>query len=176
TPDEIILNFANEENGYQMDEVRIAVSGATTTQNPLQLDLDGCTVADMAGREANLIAASQVWHRRRTTWETDIEGWVASRGDVVQISHDLTVWGYSGRLVGRSGTAVSLSQSVRTGCGTMMLRDPEGNMRTVVVAGDMDETDVVTITSDMTGLPLPGDAGFEDVPALDWAFFFDPLA
>src|SRR5690606_5489557 len=88
TPDEIILNFANEENGYQMDEVRVAVPGATTTQNPLQLDLDGCTVKDMAGREANLIAASQIWHRRRTTWETDIEGWVAHRGDVVQISHD----------------------------------------------------------------------------------------
>ena len=175
TPDEIVLNFANEERDYQMDEVRVAVPGATATNNPLQLDLDGCTVADMAGREANLIAASQVWHRRRTTWETDIEGWVASRGDVVQISHDLTVWGYSGRLMGRSGNQITLSQSIPTGSGTMMLRDPEGNMKTVVVAGDVD-TDTVTITSDMTGFPLPGDAGFEDVPALDWAFFFDPLA
>ncbi|MHA3905128.1 TipJ family phage tail tip protein [Castellaniella sp. WN] len=176
TPDEIILNFANEENGYQMDEVRVAVPGAATTNNPLQLDLDGCTVKDMAGREANLIAASQVWHRRRTTWETDIEGWVASRGDVVQISHDLTVWGYSGRLVGRSGNQIALSQSIPIGSGTMMLRDPEGNMKTVSVVGATEETDLVTITTDMTGFPLPGDAGFEDVPALDWAWFFDPLA
>jgi predicted phage tail protein len=175
TPDEIVLNFANEERDYQMDEVRVAVPGATATNNPLQLDLDGCTVADMAGREANLIAASQVWHRRRTTWETDIEGWVASRGDVVQISHDLTVWGYSGRLTGRSGNQITLSQSIPTGSGTMMLRDPEGNMKTAVVVGDVD-TDTVTITTDMTGFALPGDAGFEDVPALDWAFFFDPLA
>ncbi|MFV0284750.1 MAG: host specificity protein J [Castellaniella sp.] len=176
TPDEIVVNFANEERDWQMDEVRVVVPGATTTNNPLQLDLDGCTVAEMAGREANLIAASQVWHRRRTTWETDIEGWVASRGDVVQISHDLTVWGYSGRLGARSGNQITLSQSIPTGSGTMMLRDPEGNMKTVVVTGAMDETDVVTITSDMTGFPLPGDEGFEDVPALDWAFFFDPLA
>jgi hypothetical protein len=176
TPDEIVLNFANEDRDYQMDEVRVAVPGATTTNNPLQLDLDGCTVADTAGGEANLIAASQVWHRRRTTWETDIEGWVASRGDVVQISHDLTVWGYSGRLVGRSGNQITLSQSIPTGSGTMMLRDPEGNMKTVVVAGIATDTDTVTITSDMTGFALPGDAGFEDVPALDWAFFFDPLA
>jgi len=175
TPDEIVVNFANEDRDWQMDEVRATVPGATTANNPLQLDLDGCTVADMAGREANLIAASQVWHRRRTTWETDIEGWVASRGDVIQISHDLTVWGYSGRLVARSGNQITLSQSIPAGSGTMMLRDPEGNMKTVVVTGTMDETDTVTITSDMTGFPLPGDEGFEDVPALDWAFFFDPL-
>lgn len=176
TPDEIVVNFANEDRDYQMDEVRVAVPGATTTNNPLQLDLDGVARADQAGREANLIAASQVWHRRRTTWETDIEGWVASRGDVVQVSHDLTVWGYSGRLVGRSGNQITLSQTIPTGSGTMMLRDPEGNMKTVVVAGIVGETDMVTITSDMTGFPLPGDEGFEDVPALDWAFFFDPLA
>lgn len=176
TPDEIILNFANEENGYQMDEVRVMVPGATTTNNPLQLDLDGCTVKDMAGREANLIAASQAFHRRRTTWETDIEGLVAHRGDVVQISHDLTVWGYSGRLAGRSGNQIMLSQSIPMGSGTMLLRDPNGNMKTVTVTGAVEDTDLVTITTDMTGFPLPGDAGFEDVPALDWAFFFDPMA
>lgn len=178
TPDEIVVNFANEKRDWQMDEVRVAVPGATTTNNPLQLDLDGCTVAEMAGREANLIAASQVWHRRRTTWETDIEGWVASRGDVVQISHDLTVWGYSGRLTGRLGNQITLSQSVPTGSGTMMLRDPEGNMKTVTVAGDLDETDIVTITTDVEDFPLPGDLvddRGDPLPALDWAFFFDPL-
>src|SRR5690606_5744715 len=103
TADEIVLNFINPARNWQMDEVRVKVPGATTTNNPLQLDFDGCTNPVMAGREANLLAASQAWHRRRVTWETDIEGWVANRGDVVQISHDLTVWGYSGRLTGRSG-------------------------------------------------------------------------
>lgn len=175
TADEIVGNFINPARDWQMDEVRVRVPGATTTNNPLQLDLEGCTNPEMAGREVNLLAASQVWHRRRVTWETDVEGWVANRGDVVQISHDLTVWGYSGRLLGRSGNQIMLSQSIPTGSGTMMLRDPEGNMRTVIVSGDMLETDTVTITSDMTGFPLPGDEGFEGVAPMDWAFFFDPL-
>lgn len=175
TADEIVLNFINPDRNWQMDEVRVKVPGATTTNNPLQLDFDGCTNPVMAGREANLLAASQVWHRRRVTWETDIEGWVANRGDVVQMSHDLTVWGYSGRLTGRSGNEITLSQSIPTGSGTMMLRDPEGNMRTVTVTGSAGETDTVTITSDMTGFPLPGDPGYESVAALDWAWFFDPL-
>lgn len=173
--DEFVLNFANEERNYDMDEVRVRVPGEATTNNPLQLDFDGCTNHEMAGREANLLAASQVWHRRRVSWETDIEGWVAGRGDVVQMSHDLTVWDYSGRLMGRSGNTITLSQSIPIGSGTMMIRDPEGLMKMVTVAGPVDETDTVTITTDMTGFQLPGDEGYETCEALDWAFFFDPM-
>ncbi|GEM_PF-2487537 len=176
TPDEIILNFANKARDYKVDEVRVKVPGATATLNPLRLDLEGCTDADMAGREANLIAASQIWHRRRVSWETDVEGWIASRGDVVEISHDLTVWGYSGRLLDCDGMTLLLSQHIPTGSGVMMLRDPEGNMKTLHVEGAESETDTVTITSDLEGFALPGDELFSDVPAMDWAYFFDPLA
>ncbi len=175
TVDEIIGNFVNEKT-WQMDEVRVRVPGATSSNNPLQLDFDGFTNVDGVGREVNLLAASQIWHRRRVTWETDIEGWVANRGDVVQISHDLTVWGYSGRLMGRSGNQITLSQSIPTGSGTMLLRDPEGKMKTVTVTGSAAETDTVTIATDMSDFPLPGDAGFEDIAPMDWAWFFDPLA
>lgn len=176
TPDEIILNFTNKDRDYQMDEVRVKVPGATTALNPLQLDLDGCVDVGMAGREANLIAASQIWHRRRISWETDIEGWVASRGDVVELSHDLTVWGYSGRLLDCNGTNLRLSQHIPTGTGTMLLRDPSGNMKMVRVEGGDGETDEVTIVSDLDGFPLPGSVGWESIPAMDWAFFFDPHA
>ena len=175
--DEIVVNFANEARDYQMDEVRVTVPGATTTTNPLQLDFEGCTNATMAGKKANLLAASQIWHRRRTSWETDIEGWTANRGDVVQISHDLTVWGYSGRLYGRSGSVITLDKYIPSdGTGTLMLRDPEGNMRTVSVVSTVGDVDEMTITGDLKGLPLPGDEGFEGIPAKDWAWFFDPLA
>lgn len=174
--DEVVLNFVNEDKNYEMDEVRVAVPGATTSTNPIQLDLDGCTRASMAGRDANLIAASQVWHRRRTSWETDIEGWIAGRGDVVQISHDLMVWGYSGRLLSRDGNTITLSQHVPSGgSGTLLLRGPENQMKTVSVTSAAGDVDVLMITSDMTGFPLPGDAGYEDIPEVDWAWFFDPL-
>lgn len=177
TADEIVLNFTNPARNWQMDEVRVRVPGATTTNNPLQLDFDGCTNPAMAGREANLLAASQVWHRRRVSWETDIEGWVAGRGDVVQISHDLTVWGYSGRMLNRAGNVITLQNKVPSaGSGTMLIRGPEGQMKTVTVTSGVGEVDTVTITSDMTGFPLPGDVGYEDVPAVDWVWMFDPLA
>lgn len=172
--DEIVMNFVNPSREWQVDEVRVSVPGAVQKNNPLQLDLEGCTDAGMAGREANLMAASQVWHRRRTSWETDIEGWVAGRGDVVQISHDLTVWGYSGRLYDRTGNTITLDKFVPSdGAGTLMIRDPDGNMRTVSVTSVVGDVDSLTITNDMTGFALPGD--YPDVPAIDWAWFFDPL-
>lgn len=177
TADEIVLNFTNPARNWSMDEVRVRVPGATTTNNPLQLDFDGCTNPSMAGREANLLAASQIWHRRRVSWETDIEGWVAGRGDVVQISHDLTVWGYSGRVLARDGNVITLDKAIPSdGSGTMMIRGPENQMKVVSVTSSVGDVDALTITSDMTGFPLPGDAGYEDCANVDWAWFFDPLA
>lgn len=184
TVDEIVINFANAARNYQMDEVRARVPGAAATNNPLQLDLEGCTSADMAGREANLLAASQMWHRRRVTWETDIEGYVATRGDVVSFSHDLTVWGYSGRLMPGSRGAedgqlplMVLDGMVPTaGTGTVLLRGPEGQMRMVSVTSASGEVDQITVVTSLDGFPMPGDTGYEDAQPLDWAWQFDPMA
>lgn len=178
TVDEVVLNFVNKDNGWKMDEVRVRVPGASTTNNPLQLDLDGCTNKEMAGREANLIAASQLWKRRKITWETDIEGLVCTRGDVVSFSHDLTVWGYSGRLMpGSGGTLMKLQNLVPSaGTGTVMLRDPDGNMKVVTVSSDVGEVGELTIVTDLDGFPMPGDEGYEECSPFDWAWQFDPLA
>ncbi len=183
TVDEIVLNFVNADRNWMMDEVRVRVPGATTTTNPLQLDLDGCTNLDMASREANLLAASQVWHRRRVTFETDIEGYVASKGDVVRLTHDLTVWGYSGRMMPGSSGAVGgalpkvvMDSTVPSdGSGIALLRDPTGRMKVVSVATSVGDAKVLTIVSDLDGFPMPGDPGFEDVDPLDWVWQFDPL-
>lgn len=186
TVDEIVGNFVNAETGWVLDEVRAKVPGATTTANPLQLDLDGCTSRDMAGREANLLAAAQVWKRRRISWETDIEGLTCTRGDVVRFSHDLTVWGYSGRLVDGStrlpdedggGAILHLQLGVPSaGSGIAILRSPTGELRTVNVVSEVGEqVDILRVTTDLSDFPLPGDVGYEDVPAFDWVYQFDPL-
>lgn len=178
TVDEVVANFINSENGWVMDEVRAKVPGVAATNNPLQLDLDGCIYKDMAGREANLIAASQVWKRRKITWETDIEGLVCTRGDVVSFSHDLTAWGYSGRMLpGSGGSTIKLQNKVpSSGGGIVLLRDPDGNLKTVSVTSEVGAVDELTIVTDLGGFPMPGDEGYEDCSPFDWAWQFDPIA
>ncbi len=183
TVDEIVLNFVNADRNWTMDEVRVRVPGATTSSNPLQLDLDGCTNLDMASREANLLAASQVWHRRRVVFETDIEGYVASKGDVIRLTHDLTVWGYSGRMMPGSRGAeggmlprIVLDTAVPSGgSGVVLLRDPRGSMKVVSVTSAVGDVTELTIVSDLAGFAMPGDPAFEGVNSLDWVWQFDPL-
>lgn len=181
TVDEIVVNFIDKDAGWTMGEVRVKVPGATSTNNPLQLDLDGCTNSNMAGREANLIAASQIFRRRKITWETDVEGLVCTRGDVVNFSHDLTVWGYAGRLApgshgGPSPTLV-LTQAVATdGTGIILIRDPHGNMWAGNVTSAAGEVTELTVTSPLGSFPLPGDPGYEDYSPFDWVWQFDPIA
>lgn len=175
-PDEIVINFPDRDNDWKMGNVRVTVPGVTQVIRSLELDLDGCTSKIQAGKEANLLAASQVMRRKNVTFEIGLESLTAFRGDVVMVTHDLTVWGYTGRILARNGNDLKLSHRIPTGSGYMTIRDPEGNALTVSVAGDMGETDEVTIVSDLDDFALPGDSGFEDCPAVDWVWLFDPLA
>lgn len=109
---EVALNFVNPDLNWQPDTVRSLVPGEVVPENTQTLELMGCTDAVMAGREANLLAAEGIYRRRAITWETDMEGLVATRGDVVNLSHDLTQWGYSGRLMSGSNNQLTLDRDV----------------------------------------------------------------
>lgn len=174
TADNIVVNFINPDRGWQLDNVRVAVPNVQKTNTTATLDLEGCTNSDMAGREANLIAASQSFHRRRVMWQMDIEGIIATRGDVVQVSHDLTVWGFSGRLVSGNRTSIKLDSKVPTaGTGFLSLRSPRNDIINVQVTSDFGDTDELTFLNLPADFPMPSDNPDEN--PFDWAWQFDPL-
>lgn len=177
TADEVIVNFVNPEKGFQADQVRVAVPGVLSPTNPVSLDFVGCCNAEMAGREANLIAASQIHHRRRVSWESDIEGLVATRGDVVLLSHDLASWSYSGRLLGGSRGRLLLDKAVPLGSNAWVgVRFPDGRYSTYRVRGGAGESDALElrdlIPADDAGgaLPVPDES---DAVPYDWMWFYD---
>ncbi|MBA8734236.1 host specificity protein J [Chromobacterium violaceum] len=178
TADEVVVNFSNPARGFELDQVRVPVPGVTAPTNPVTLDFVGCCDANMAGREANLIAASQLYHRRRVSWETDFEGLVATRGDVVLLSHDLASWSYSGRLLGGNRGRLQLDRAVPLGAsGWVGIRFPDGRYATYRVKTGSGEADVLQLrdlipASDAGGpLPVP-DESPDDVP-YDWMWFYD---
>jgi hypothetical protein len=176
TVDEVIINFINPDRNWELDNVRVDVPNVARTNTTVTFDFDGCIDVDMAGREANLLAASQAFHRRRVTWEMDIEGLIATRGDVVQFSHDLTVWGYSGRLIGGDRNTLYLDSKIPSdGSGYLSLRAPDNTIQLIQVstpaAGDYDVLTIDTPLPD--NFPVP-DEDSNAVP-MDWAWQFDPL-
>lgn len=169
--DEIIINFFNKDRDYAKDVVRQKVPGTDDVNNPITLDLEGCTDASMAGREANLLAASQHYHRKQHRWDMDIEGMLAVRGDVVEMTHDLNSWGQSGRLMGASGKTVVLDGYVKGASGGWLsLRSPNNKIAYLRADGSGD-TDSLIVTSDWP-------AGFEpptDETAHDYLWQYDPV-
>ena len=168
--EEIIVRYVNPNKDWTQDEVRVTVPGVTTPSRSSSIDLYGCTSEKMAGKFANYMAAQQYYRRRRIKWESDFEGFVCQRGDVVLLSHDLTQWGYSGRAVSVDGTTVTLDRTVpRTGnTEYLMLKKPDGTMTTYTVMAGTGESDTLTLSSAPS---LQADA----MP-MDHIWFFSPLA
>ena len=152
--DEIVVNYADASDGYEVKQVRVTVPGVTTPVNPAETTLEGCTNSTMAGKYANVLAAQQYYRRRMITWESDFEGFVCQRGDVVLLQHDLTQWGYSGRIVDVVGDTLTLDRTVERD-GTpeyCMLVEPDGTMTTYTCfAGTEGEfVDEITLTTTPT--------------------------
>jgi hypothetical protein len=104
--DEVVVTFINPSLDWKPDTVRVSVPGADNPKNSASVQILGITSSTQAAREANLLASRQYYHRRKITWQTDAEGFVCNRGDVVALAHNLTSWANSGRLVTGSTDAI----------------------------------------------------------------------
>ena len=179
--DEVIVTFANAAKNWEADSVRKVVPGAVNPSNPVTLDFAGCTSADMAGREANLLAAAQHLLRRKISWETDQEGLVAGKGDVVMISHDMVSWSHSGRLLDGSRSALVLDKAVPLSAGGYVgIRFPDGRYYTYRVqpgtgqSSTLQLRDLIPAADDYGPLPVPSES-LDTVP-YDWLWFYDEAA
>lgn len=160
--DEFVVSYTDPNDDYNQAQVRVA--NVATPINSTNVDLFGCTSKAMAGKFANYLAAQQIYRRRKVTWETDAEGFVCQRGDVVLLSHDLTQWGYSGRVLAISGSTVTLDRSVSSSNGNyLMVRHSDGSMTTHTTSTTGDAS-VLTVSPSVI-----------DSAPLDCVYTFSPL-
>lgn len=170
--DEVVCNFINPDKGWQQDQVRVLAPGVTSPERPTTVELFGCCNAAMAGKYANLLAAQQYYRRRRISWESDFEAFVVQRGDVILLSHDMTQWGYSGRILSVVGTTVTLDRKVpRNGAIEYLgIANPDGTLtiHDVTPGIDGDEVDTLVLATAPTL-----QAGQREI---DHKWLFSPLA
>lgn len=166
--DEITLTYVDEDNDYQTNTVRVTAPGVATPVKPAAMELWGCTSFQQAIRECRLQVAHQIYRVRQVSWVTDMEGLVVTRGDVVALSHDLTQWGTSGRLVAGTTHVLHLDRAITlTAAGSWVtVVDPEGTMHTSRVQYQAGEVDSITL---LDPLPAPPDS---DNP-VDWRWLAD---
>ena len=183
-PDEVVCTFLNAENDWQQEEVRVTLPGVTAPRKVERIELLGITKQAHAAAFANLRAAAYTYRRKTVTWAMDVEGTLIRRGDVVAFSHDLTQWGYSGRIVSMSGATVGseivLDRRVPANPQAandewIAVRVPgEQGLRVLRVqctpqGADNDNDRVTLVDPWPAGLALPGATR----PALDYVWLYD---
>lgn len=173
--DELEVSYINPDNNWQRDTVRVSPN-ATNVRRTASVELLGCTSTALAGKEANLMYAQNLYRFRSISWEADAEGLTVRKGDVVALSHDLTKWGEAGRLVAvGSATQLSLDRTITlkpAGCWMAVCR-PSGEIsyHRVQVGATEAQADEVTLLD-----PLPTTPAADGSPAVDWRYLADAKA
>lgn len=173
--DELEVSYINPDNAWQRDTVRVPPN-ATNVRRTASVELLGCTSTALAGKEANLMYAQNLYRFRSISWETDAEGLTVRKGDVVTLSHDLTSWGEAGRLVAvASATQLTLDRAITlkpAGCWMAVCR-PSGEItyHRVQVGAAEAQAEEVTLLD-----PLPTTPAADGSPAVDWRYLADAKA
>jgi len=97
-----------------------------------EFNLFGCTNRAHAWREGMYMAAANRFRRRTINFETEMEGFIPSIGDLIAVQHDMPKWGTSGELVDWDSDTLTatLSEPVEFDSGVyyMALRRRDGSV------------------------------------------------
>lgn len=137
-PDRIIVEFINSAEGYEQDEVFADMPTVSNIVDVATFQLWGVVYEQEAQRQANLLVSRNLYHKRIIKFRTDAEGLIVSLGDVVSISHDMTQWGFSGRIknmtiTGGFVTSFQVDTFVDPLINEIHVRDVHNNINTYTV-------------------------------------------
>ncbi|QFY77545.1 hypothetical protein DUD43_07515 [Alcaligenes faecalis] len=97
--DGIIYTYLNRDT-WQQDSIYVYAPGKTTMLNPARLTGEGITTAEHAAVMARYHLGQSLYQFKDIQYETDLEHLDYQRMSVLALSHDMTQWGFGGRLVG----------------------------------------------------------------------------
>lgn len=96
---QLIRGFYSDRNeDWVTKTVEAFVPGQTDVERVVEVTLEGVTERQQAQREINILAARQLYQRRKYSWKAGSDGLLVQRGDLVYLSHDLTQYDFSGRI------------------------------------------------------------------------------
>ena len=179
--DEIEVTYFDSANDYQSASVRILAPGVYAPRETARLSPAGVKTQAQAIQRGRFAMAQNIYQRKVVTWEMDLEHLSFRRFSVVALSHDMTQWGYSGRLkaaANASGTiTITLDDEVpfnpSAAARRVGLRIPgETGYRIFQVATFSGTSRTLTLVGAWPGgVPLPGDSASN--PAWDTTWIYD---
>ncbi len=162
--DGIEYQYVDRNKGWETQTLRVAAPGVTTPLNPARIKGEGVTTEAHAAIMARYHLAQSLYQYKTIHFGADIEHLDYRRLSVLSISHDLTQWGYGGRVLAAERVGddvrITLDEAVPP------LETPHLGLR---LPGDRDyrvwkvqalteASDTLTLIGEWPeDLPLPGD-------------------
>jgi hypothetical protein len=188
TADELQVSYLDGRGsaGPQLAKtLRIQSPVSNSFDNIGRISLDGATREGHVAELGRFAMAQNVYQRKAINFEMDLEYLSFHRGSVVALSHDLTQWGYSGRLrsaVNNSGViTLELDELVpaTNPAGSSVLRKiglrilGEQSYRVFTVAAFTGQSRVVQLVEGWpSGVALPGTVATEQALECLWIYDF----
>lgn len=97
--DGIEYQYVDRDKGFETVTLRVAAPGVTTMLNPARVSGEGVTSEAHAAVMARYHLAQSLYQFKTIGYSADIEHLDYRRLSVVSVSHDLTQWGFGGRLM-----------------------------------------------------------------------------
>lgn len=183
TADEIEFQYFDRSRGNTWKPIRVKAPGVGVPRSTASVQLVGITGEAHAATMTRFAMAQNIYQRKSVTCEMDLEYMTYRRGAVVSLSHDMTQWGYSGRLLACEDVAgvitLTLDDNAQgtippSGVGRYIgLRLPgETQMRVFPVQSFSGESRTVTLSGAWPGgVDLPG--AVPTNPARDTVWIYD---
>ena len=95
--DSIQINFLNEDTWINDTHI-FPKAGVGDPQTPSTNQYDGVVQPDQIDREGDYLIAADRYRRVLLSFDTELEGLIASRGDLILVHHDMPRWGQSTRV------------------------------------------------------------------------------
>lgn len=175
--DGIEYQYVDRDKGFETQTLRVAAPGVTTALNPARIKGEGVTTEAHAAIMARYHLAQSLYQYKTIHFGADIEHLDYRRLSVLSVSHDLTQWGYGGRVMGawRSGgqVLIQLDEPVpplpTPHLGLRLPGDRDYRVFAVQVLAEASDTLVLT-TPWPAGVALPGEG--DDAHDTLWCYDF----
>lgn len=96
--DSIRVEYTDPDTGYKQETVTAVLPGGTS-DHPQDLRLMGVQSRAQAYHEGLYAMAVQLYLRENISFETGMEGFIPTYGDLIAVSHDVPKWGQAGYVV-----------------------------------------------------------------------------
>jgi len=97
--DGIEYQYLDRDRNWETQTLRVAAPGETTMLNPARITGEGVTTEAHAAVLARYHLAQSLFQYKTISFGADIEHLSYRRLSVLSVSHDLTQWGYGGRVM-----------------------------------------------------------------------------